>query len=310
VYHSTLTGNIAEQQGGGAYLVSGFADSSIIRGNRARTQGGGIYCGKGSTVMNCILYDNYSGLFGGGIYNKFGDIINCTVSSNDCKYVGGGVFADPGDVFNTIMYYNTADQGENFYSVDAEFHFCCTTPAPDGPGHTTNKPHFIQSEIHNYRLRPSSPCINAGSNGFVATAIDADGNPRIIDGTVDTGAYEFESGPLACYLEGDTPLGPPDLDVTFTSEVWGVNTEGLYYLWDFGADGHVEFQGSNMWSVQMAYTNEGAFSVRLTVRNAGDEEAVMTRVDYVRVIPEPEALLVLLFVAGVAAMRKPHAWQI
>jgi subtilisin family serine protease len=308
VYHSTISGNISGQQGGGAYMVSGFADGCIIYGNQAKTQGGGIYCGKGSAVRDSILYDNYSGLFGGGIYSKFGDVINCTVSSNDCKYIGGGVFVDPGDVYNTVMYYNTADQGENFYSVDGEFHFCCSIPAPDGPGHITNKPHFVQGDIHNYHLRASSACIDAGSNGFVFTAMDADGNPRIIGGTVDMGAYEFESGPLACYLEGDTPLGPPDLAVTFTSEVWGVDTEGLYYLWDFGADGHVELQGSNAWTAQMTYTNEGKYSVRLTVRNAGHEVAVMTRTDYIRVIPEPGTILVLLLLAGATTMRKRYAW--
>jgi hypothetical protein len=39
-------------------------------------------------------------------------------------------------------------------------------------------------------LQANSPCINAGNNGYVVSATDLDGNPRIVGGTVDVGAYE------------------------------------------------------------------------------------------------------------------------
>jgi hypothetical protein len=40
-------------------------------------------------------------------------------------------------------------------------------------------------------LRPASPCINAGNNSYITTATDKDGKPRIINGAVDMGPYEF-----------------------------------------------------------------------------------------------------------------------
>jgi len=42
-------------------------------------------------------------------------------------------------------------------------------------------------------LRKDSPCINTGVNGGWTTtyAYDLDGNPRILDTTVDMGAYEY-----------------------------------------------------------------------------------------------------------------------
>jgi hypothetical protein len=45
----------------------------------------------------------------------------------------------------------------------------------------------------NLRLQATSPCINAGKNSLVSWATDLDGNPRIVGGTVDIGAYEYQS---------------------------------------------------------------------------------------------------------------------
>jgi hypothetical protein len=48
----------------------------------------------------------------------------------------------------------------------------------------------------NLHLQPDSPCINAGLNPGAAGLADLDGNPRIIGGTVDIGAYECQSPAL------------------------------------------------------------------------------------------------------------------
>jgi hypothetical protein len=46
----------------------------------------------------------------------------------------------------------------------------------------------------NYHLSASSPCINRGNNDYVVGDQDLDGNPRIVGGWVDMGAYEFPGG--------------------------------------------------------------------------------------------------------------------
>jgi hypothetical protein len=55
-----------------------------------------------------------------------------------------------------------------------------------------NGDHFIDPENNNFHLKPDSPYIDAGTNeNILYTETDIEGNPRIANGTVDLGAYEF-----------------------------------------------------------------------------------------------------------------------
>jgi hypothetical protein len=89
------------------------------------------------------------------------------------------------------VYYNSSPISSNYYH--GFLNYCCTTPITNGPGNFTNEPLFIDMVNGNFRLQSNSPCINSGKNIYAPAGFDLDGNPRIVGGTVDVGAYEFQS---------------------------------------------------------------------------------------------------------------------
>jgi len=96
------------------------------------------------------------------------------------------------------VYGNSSVSGGNYRGVGPAYsialNYCCTTPLPSGgSGNFTNAPLFVDLAGGNLRLQANSPCINAGLNAYTPAGLDLDGNPRIVGGTVDVGAYEFQA---------------------------------------------------------------------------------------------------------------------
>ncbi len=195
LYNCTLRGNSAEA-GGAAY--TGTLNNCTLTGNSAWDDGGGaVEC----TLNNCTLTGNSAP---GGRVATGCTLYNCTLSGNpaggaasctfyNCTLTGssGGVYGPPSfpcALYNCIAYYN----GPN-YSPFTTLNYCCTTPLPtNGVGNITNAPLFVDYAAGNLHLQSTSPCINAGNNAYVTTTTDLDGNPRIGNGTVDIGAYEYQ----------------------------------------------------------------------------------------------------------------------
>jgi hypothetical protein len=59
-------------------------------------------------------------------------------------------------------------------------------------GNLTGDPFFAERLADNYRLASNSPCLNNGTNeNWMSVLTDLEGKPRILNGTVDMGAYEL-----------------------------------------------------------------------------------------------------------------------
>jgi hypothetical protein len=190
-----LTGNFATNSGGGAY--GGTLTNCMVNSNSAVSGGGAAY----GTLNNCVLMSNFTITIhidfppgyrnGGGAEQS--TLNNCTLVGNQALDYGGG--ADGGSLNNCISYYNAAPLGgNNYYPATNTLLYCCTVPLPAiGTNNFTNAPLFVDQAGGNLRLLSNSPCINAGKNALAPPRPDLDGNPRIVGGTVDVGAYEFQS---------------------------------------------------------------------------------------------------------------------
>jgi hypothetical protein len=204
-----VNSNYCVNYGGGAY-DSGLNRCYIV-GNDAAAGGGAAEC----TVYDSLLLGNAAG-DGGASYISI--LMSCTIVSNSeltATYSGEGPHLVGGVLLSTltncIVYFNTAI-GTNFANYDTNAYggnrdilaYSCTYPIPGGTGNITNLPDFINPANGNYRLQTNSPCINAGKTSAVTNTVDLDGRPRIVGGTVDMGAYEFQGpgiGEFIAYLQ-------------------------------------------------------------------------------------------------------------
>lgn len=181
-----IIGNSADYGGGTAYAL---LNNCKIENNSAANSGGGTM---ETTMYNCLVISNSAQIFGGGTW--LGTTINCTVVYNS----GGGVAG--GRLYSCIVYYNDynflSSGAIRYYSV---WNSCVTTPVPSYNGDyyeyniITNEPLFVNMAGGDFHLQSNSPCINSGINAYVTTSTDLDGNPRIVGGTVDIGAYEYQT---------------------------------------------------------------------------------------------------------------------
>jgi PKD repeat protein len=234
-YDCVIQSNIASEDGGAAR--SSIMRNCVIRLNKA-TYGGGCssctldncfvvsntasYEGGGAdngTLKSCVLAGN-SASVGGGSYN--GMLQNCTLTGNAATSSGGGAYY--GVINNCIVYYNTSASYANHR--DSTMTYSCTTPSILGTGNISSLPRFENTSAANYRLSVQSPCVNTGNNqDWMFGATDLEGKPRIRNGTVDMGAYEFVfeadlkgllQGPyntnsqvMATSINGNLPKRPP-----------------------------------------------------------------------------------------------------
>jgi hypothetical protein len=180
----TLTGNSAGEVGGGASSCT--LNNCTLAGNSASGDGGAA---AGCTLNNCTLTGNSAQWDGGAAYCTLN---NCTLTGNWATNWGGGAYSCT--LNNCIVYFNGDPNDGDNYDPSSTLNYCCTTPMPtNGVGNITNAPLFVNYAGGNLRLQSNSPCINSGNNAYVVGSTDLDGNPRIVGGTVDIGAYEYQT---------------------------------------------------------------------------------------------------------------------
>jgi hypothetical protein len=161
-----------------------------------RNNGGGssmdLYLSTFGTATLLFTDSVVAGASGDGICFNPSDsstlrLTNLTIADNG----GTGLYKYPvsgtASLYNTIIYNNTPntnsltglDTGNNLIGID---------------------PGFVNSAGRDYRLLHGSPAINTGANSPPGGlgSFDLAGNPRISNGTVDIGAYEYLPRAMPC----------------------------------------------------------------------------------------------------------------
>jgi len=210
------------------------------------------------TMSNASVYV-YNSVF----YNNSLDIFSSSDSSNSYFYVNNTLL--PGGQ-NSIINLNPHNIYWGFGNIES-FEI---------------NPRFIDEENHIYQLSESSPLRFAGTTdiaGYTFPEYDLAGNPRVRNGRVSIGAFEYTgSATIADYMvncnEGNAPLEVQFTDLSFDNiHAWA---------WDFDGDSVIDSTDQNPVHI---YTSHGTYTVSLTVNNGED---TATKVDLITVGPVSE----------------------
>ena len=179
----------------GAGVVSDGSDSDpVITGCTFTSNAGmAVYSEYGQPeISNCVIRGNGNAGGSPGIFLFHSDatIVNCTIVSNSSEDGYGGLYCEASNptIANCIVWDNLPAEiiGDGPLVTYSNIKGGCA-----GAGNIDADPLFVDPAVHDYRINPISPCIDAGNNGAVPAGVttDIDGNPRFVDDpmTEDTG---------------------------------------------------------------------------------------------------------------------------
>ncbi|MBN2214173.1 MAG: right-handed parallel beta-helix repeat-containing protein [Bacteroidales bacterium] len=202
-----IIGNIIQNNSEyGIYSIENAFKEGLIANNIIRNNGTGIYINESRfiEIINNLIYNNKG--IGISIQYYSSKIINNTIVKNSSY----GIWAHNTEtsVINNIIRDNGEEGDLQIFGGndrDSLFHgniynsnitdILSIPVAGIIQDNIDADPQFVDTTNFDFHLSDYSPCINAGKSdttGLSLPATDLDGNPRIFDGRVDIGAYEYQ----------------------------------------------------------------------------------------------------------------------
>lgn len=210
-YNSSESGAGISVEGGNALV-----QDNLIRLNQGLALPGGAYGGDGVSLATSVRFvqNVVSGNQGGGITVPMNaisgpiQIVNATVAMNGGA-TGSALLVNASgatvNVVNSILTgagaavscggsapQNVVFLNSDLYGDGGVDQVGCTLDATS----FSADPLFADPSYGNWRLRPGSPAIDAGTltlpSGVTRPATDVDGAPRVVGASVDLGAFEYQ----------------------------------------------------------------------------------------------------------------------
>ncbi|MGA2706193.1 MAG: choice-of-anchor Q domain-containing protein [Isosphaeraceae bacterium] len=208
-YYAGAGGGV-DNSGGGTLALS----NTTLSGNSIVGSGGGIENSSGSVALtNATISGNTANGSGGGIDNSGGTLaLGNTIVAGNTSYYGSGT-----DIGGSI----TTDNGYNL--LGTAVNNATNDPTP-GPGDVFNNQPGLGA-LGNYggltqtlALLAGSPAIGAGNASATNPATDQRGLPRVVNGSLDIGAFQTQPPAIVFNSLGETtdagqPTGPITIEL-------------------------------------------------------------------------------------------------
>jgi hypothetical protein len=241
--NTTIANNKTGYSGGGIYNSSALTLTNVTIAENSAYNGGGLFnaaCGCGNVaIYDATITGNDATEFGGGIYNANGSLslTNSIVAGNDTLYQGADIAASATatTTYSGVNLFSQAGVGRagvDIYQPDLTNIFVTGTLGNyGGPVATVLIAQGGDAEDAGDvgALPPDTDDLNVNGNTAEPLPVDARGDPRVVDGTLDLGAVELQgprpvisnpdaviaaagTGPIALYIaaptdsDGSTPI--------------------------------------------------------------------------------------------------------
>lgn len=234
ITNNVIVGNTASN-GAGIYTVlsASLIEGNLFCQNTASGNGGAVFTqGTSIRLANNVMLEN-SASAGGGIFanQSSARIINNTIVENQAH----GILIQGGSphVVNTIVAFNNQGIAETGSSAVLRNSNLFGNTDGDYMGFVflqnciSGNPQFTDWEK---RIPAQSPCVNAGTlyTSWIPQT-DRDGNPRLLHGMVDIGAYEVQFSGTPVSIK-DAKLLPDGASVEIDGAIVSATWDDFFYI--------------------------------------------------------------------------------